>query len=270
MKQKSIRYPVYPAARVLDRLAVKLSFGGIGFCPVCGSLTRFTHCGENLRETCLCYRCKANNRQRQLASVICMEMSNVTGERLRSLRSVARSDSLCVYNTEAAGSVHRTLSAMKHYTCSEYLDPCRQSGETVSGTLHQDLADLSFADSVFDLVISADVLEHVPEPYRAHREIHRVLKPNGRHVFTVPFLQTDFLDEQRTMVDETSNPVFLKEPQYHTDPLRPEGALVYTIFSLQMLMELARIGFRTNLHHLYAPWYGILGSNAIVFEAIKV
>lgn len=62
----------------------------------------------------------------------------------------------------------------------------------------------------------------------------------------------------------------IKEPQYPGDPLRPEGALIYTIFPLQMLGEVAKIGFRTNLYHLYKPWYGILGSNAIVFEAIKV
>jgi hypothetical protein len=30
-----------------------------------------------------------------------------------------------------------------------------------------------------------------------------------------------------------------------------------------------KIGFRTNLYHLYKPWHGILGSG-VVFDAIKV
>jgi len=113
------------------------------------------------------------------------------------------------------------------------------------------------------------VLEHIPNPYKAHEEIYRVLKREGRHIFTVPFYQEDFLDEDRTIIDSAGNPVFLKDPQYHGDPIRPEGALVYKIFSLEMLVKLRKIGFRTNLYHLYKPLNGIWGQNAIVFEAIK-
>ena len=91
----------------------------------------------------------------------------------------------------------------------------------------------------------------------------------GRHIFTVPFYQTEFLDEDRTIIDSDGNTVFLKEPIYHGDPIRPEGVLVYKIFSLEMLIKLRKIGFRTNLYHLYSPLHGILGPNAIVFEAIK-
>ncbi len=36
-----------------------------------------------------------------------------------------------------------------------------------------------------------------------------------------------------------------------------------------MLVELRRIGFRPNLYHLYRPALGIVGPNAIVFEAVK-
>jgi ubiquinone/menaquinone biosynthesis C-methylase UbiE len=31
------------------------------------------------------------------------------------------------------------------------------------------------------------VLDHIPSPYQAHRELYRILKPGGSHVFTVPF-----------------------------------------------------------------------------------
>lgn len=135
--------------------------------------------------------------------------------------------------------------------------------------MHQDLRDLSLENAYVDLVLSADVLEHVPDPYTAHREIHRILQPGGRHIFTVPFHQTEFLDEVRTRIDQSGKLVFEKEPCFHADPLRPEGALVYTIFGLEMLVKLAMIGFRTNLYHLHVPLYGIWGPNAVVFEAIK-
>ena len=225
---------------------------------------------ENLHESCLCIRFKSINRQRQLAYVLCKAVKAVTGKKIGSIRGLALLQHLVVYNTEASGALHYNLVDMKQYSFSEYFGQSYKSGEMVNGILNEDLMDLSFKDETFDLVLSSDVLEHVPDPYKAHREIYRVLKPNGRHVFTVPFYQTEFLDETRATHDENGELRLIKESQYHSDPLRPDGALVYTIFSLQMLVEMRKIGFRTNLYHLYKPWYGILGANAIVFEAIKV
>ena len=49
-----------------------------------------------------------------------------------------------------------------------------------------DLCDLQFADNSFDVVISFHVLEHIPDDRAALREIHRVLKPNGRLVLCLP------------------------------------------------------------------------------------
>ncbi len=92
-----------------------------------------------------------------------------------------------------------------------------------------------------------------------------MLKPGGRHVFTVPFHQTEFLDEHRTKIAPNGTITSLKEPAYHIDPLRQTGgALVHTVFSLEMLIRLAEIGFCTNLGHLYKLYYRILGTNGIV------
>ena len=158
---------------------------------------------------------------------------------------------------------------MKGYVCSEYFGDSYRSGDLVNDVLHQDLMDLSFGNESIDLVLSSDVFEHIPDPYKAHEEVYRVLKPGGRHIFTVPFYQTEFLDEERAIADMTGNTVFLLPPLHHEDPMRSKGVLVYKIFSLEMLVRLRRIGFRTMLYQLYKPLYGILGPNAIVFEAIK-
>lgn len=45
-----------------------------------------------------------------------------------------------------------------------------------------DAENLDFADDAFDLVYSHGVLHHTPDTARAVREIHRVLRPNGRAV----------------------------------------------------------------------------------------
>jgi SAM-dependent methyltransferase len=175
---------------------------------------------------------------------------------------------LVIYNTEAGRQIHDQLAAMPGYLCSEYFGETYRSGDVVGGRMHQDLMALSFDDKSIDLVVSSDVFEHIPDPYRAHREIHRVLKPGGIHVFTVPFYQTEFEDEDRTITDIRGNTVFIKDPIYHGDPIRSGGALVHKIFSLEMLVKLRKVGFRTSMYKIYKPSSGILGPNALVFEAV--
>lgn len=48
-----------------------------------------------------------------------------------------------------------------------------------------DITDLSkFKSNSFDVVVSDQVLEHVPDPFKACREIHRVLKKEGYAINT--------------------------------------------------------------------------------------
>ena len=267
-----LRYPLYLPSPVLDsweRLLVKLRFG-VAKCTVCGRLAPLHVEHENLRETCLCLRCGARTRQRQIAYVACHALSAARNRKIRSMKDLAQLDSLVVYNTETTGAVHGLLSPRPDYLCSEYLGPGLKSGTMVDNVMHQDLMQLSFADDSIDLVLSSDVFEHVADPYRAHAEIFRVLKRGGRHVFTVPFYQTEFLDEVRATLDERGDVVYLKEPVYHQDPVRlEEGVLVYTLFSVEMLVKLRRLGFRTNMYHLHSRFRGMLGPNGLVFEAIK-
>ncbi len=47
---------------------------------------------------------------------------------------------------------------------------------------------IPFPDGEFDYVFSTEVMEHVPEPKDFLKEIHRVLKPGGVLILTVPFM----------------------------------------------------------------------------------
>lgn len=49
-----------------------------------------------------------------------------------------------------------------------------------------DAMRLPFADASFDVVVAMDVLEHLPDDRAAMCEFHRILKPGGRVVATVP------------------------------------------------------------------------------------
>lgn len=52
--------------------------------------------------------------------------------------------------------------------------------------IQADARDLPFADSFFDIVVCLDVLEHIVEDGSVTLEIHRVLKPGGKFLISVP------------------------------------------------------------------------------------
>lgn len=263
-------FPLDVEHAFLDRVVIRVGRIGPIVCTVCGRVSVATGFTANLRETGVCRRCGSSNRQRQLARVACIVASSITGERVRSLPRLAAGPDLAVFNTEASGAVHDQLMSMRRYEASEYLGPEHEPGAVVDGRQHQDLQRLSFGDESLDLVLSSDVLEHVPDPYRAHREILRVLRPGGHHVFTVPFHLTLYEDETRARLGPDGVPELLAEPIHHADPVRPEqGVLVYTIFSVEMLVRLSELGFRTTMYRLSERRHGIVGSNALVFDAVK-
>lgn len=256
-------YPIPTRPKNLyEKVTLRIGFN-FGLCPLCGNYTVFTKWTEALRETGVCTACGARNRQRQIAYLL----SRIYAKDGR-FRSISNTD-LRIYNLESNGSLHKVLARNPNYVSSEFLGTGRSPGEIVGDLRHEDAHSLSFDDASLDLVISSDVWEHLPDPYTAHREVYRVLRKGGRHVFTVPFYQGQFLDEQRARLNSDHSIEHLLDPIYHNDPLNPEGVLVFNIFSIEMLCRLSRIGFYTRFHKLYSRLHGILGNNGIIFEAVK-
>lgn len=272
---RSIRYPIYPKQHFIDHLALRLhrlpkKLRKLPFkCLVCGKYAFYRVKGNDLREDCTCWSCHSFNRQRQIGYVLLTSVLQKDPSR-SSLERFAEHDNLHLYYTESKGPLHDKLVKMKHYYCSEYFGEAYKSGDFVDGIMHQDLQSLSFPDHSFDVVISSEVFEHIPDTYKAFKEVYRVLKPGGRHIFTVPFDALGFRDTIKAYIDNAGTIQYNGAPEYHRDPIRPEsGVLVYQIFSLEMLVKLNEIGFTTHMHHLYNPYLGILGSNALVFESVK-
>jgi SAM-dependent methyltransferase len=73
---------------------------------------------------------------------------------------------------------------------STNLHPALINLDLVSGTNVHVIASaehLPFPDGIFDLVLSQEVLEHVRDPFKAMREMKRVLKSSGIIYCQVPF-----------------------------------------------------------------------------------
>jgi SAM-dependent methyltransferase len=49
-----------------------------------------------------------------------------------------------------------------------------------------DLSDIPVEDARFDFILFNQVMEHLPEPSQVLRELHRVLKPDGKMIYTGP------------------------------------------------------------------------------------
>lgn len=279
MNNNLSRLQIYPLTNSQlgwpEKLALKSSFG-FGICPVCGKFTIFSNFTDNLRESGLCKVCRSNNRKRQMAFMLLEAIYETTGIKFSSVNEFTEQASQLeqfvnfrIYNTETTGSLHNYLTKLKGYTASEYLGYDYESGETIHGILHQNLMNTSFEDSSFDFVMSSDVFEHIPEPYQAFSEVNRILKPGGRHIFTVPFYSDRYRDEVRAVLAEDGTVNNILPPVYHGDPIRAEGILVYVIFSIEMLCKLSDMGDRVRMYDVRNPLKGILGNNALVFEHIK-
>lgn len=140
---------------------------------------------------------------------------------------------------------------------------------------HEDLQNSSFASNSLDIIVSTEVFEHIPLPYKAHVEVHRVLKPGGAHVFTCPFIpaaQRDlimsrYIDGQLVHNPLGTLPPDFVPPLYHADPVRPDdGILVYTIFGQELFQKLCLIGFDVEVFNLYNPEQGAAGVRGVDIE----
>lgn len=254
---------IYPISdRNLNRLESFTSkYGFVGVCLVCGRPSYFGKFRDNHRELGYCMLCKASNRKRQLSRVLRRVLNFGDFGRIKSAKYIL--------NAEASGGLHDCLRHNVNYLSCEYFGRGYKSGDMVDGVLNVDLASSHFDENTFDIVMTSDVFEHIPEPYVAFKEVRRILKPGGVHIFTVPFYQTSYFDEKRAEIAD-GEVIYHMESIYHLDPLNPDGILVYNIFSLEMLLKLAQLGFHTTMHKLYDIRYGILGNNGLVFESKKI
>ncbi len=206
-----------------------------GYCTVCGRETSFNvyKTSLHLRETFLCGHCGSMARNRHLAIILADVFGVKPPYALKKLlKNIA---DLEIYNAESSGPIHDMLKELPNYTFSEYM--------LVEGVRSEDLQKLSFEGNSFDLVITQDIFEHIRRPADAWREIYRVLKPGGRHIFTLP-CSKKWPTISRVDVRGEED-VYLEPKIFHGEA--SGDRLVYNNFGNDLISVLDEIGFSTQV-----------------------
>jgi len=113
-----------------------------------------------------------------------------------------------------------------------------------------DITESGLPGGSFDIVLSGDVLEHVPDVEAALRDTARILVQGGKLIASVPFA---CFNEQTTIKARLNagTPDFLVEPEYHGNPMDPaKGSLVFQIPGWDILAQAKAAGF-SDAHMLF-------------------
>ncbi|MDO8284794.1 MAG: class I SAM-dependent methyltransferase [Rhodoferax sp.] len=245
------------------------------WCAACHAVTTMRvswhYCGTNGQgsvhpawtETCACNTCGLNSRMRALVDFLFSKLKANPASH--------------VYMAE---QITTSFTAMKKLfadvTGSEYLGPDYRPGETAAEfkghahVRHEDLSNLSFPDGTFDLVVTQDVFEHIPDYQKTFSESARVLKAGGSLVFTIPFFYDQATTCIRATVDAQGTVQHILPPEFHGNPVSNEGSLCFQNFGWDLLDALRIAGLVQPQAHMYwGPWAGHIGFPFFVFSAHK-
>jgi SAM-dependent methyltransferase len=221
-----------------------------------GSEHRYLRRSYEARESMICRVCASNQRVRQISRCL---IDTYGAGRAASIAELVQQDSFRVLDIAeinaigSVGSLHRLLAPLPQLTYSEYKEGV-PLGQVVDGSRNEDMCRMTYADASFDLVLSSDSLEHVPDYELALREVRRVLRPGGRMILTVPVDGSLALTRTRARLSADGAVTHLLTPVYHGRGrgllrLVPVGGdmLAFTEFGTDVPAILEAAGFRVEV-----------------------
>ena len=208
----------------------------------------------NFRERLVCEWCKLNNRQRFMMGLVQKFIES-------------RKTRLDIYLYEQVTNFYDQLNNKNiNVTGSEYLGPDKTAGLTIQGVRHEDALNLSFEDISFDMIISNDVYEHVPDVRKSLSEACRVLKNDGVLLMSIPFTYSAHTQQRATYHE--GKIINLLPEIYHGNPVSAKGSLVFYDYGWDFLTFCKECGFYdAYMLVYYSQTLGYLGNG---FQSIFV
>lgn len=186
-----------------------------GYCDICEVAVEFSSQQGWFRDFLVCPLCQSVPRERALMQVLKRYCPDYRTKRIHESSPGGRGVSV------------RLGRECRHYTYSHYFPdvPLGRLSKRFQARC-ESLEALTFADASFDLIITQDVMEHILDPAAAFREIARVLRPGGAHIFTVPLVRKNEPSRPRAVRGSDGQVKYLLEPEYHGNPVDEKGSLV--------------------------------------------
>jgi SAM-dependent methyltransferase len=210
----------------IEQTPLRELFSNSGYCHCCRSDTDFVAYSTWLRDFYVCKRCLSIPRQRHIQAVL--DTYFPEWERKIIHESSPSNDFISRY--------------CEHYTSSHYL-PDVSPGAFKDGIRSENIESLTFEDGSIDLFITQDVLEHVFNPDTAVREINRVLRRGGVHLFTTPKYRDVAKTCRRAQLGPDGSIVHIADPDYHGNPVGDGRSLV-------------TFNFGSDFEELLSEWTG--------------
>ena len=181
----------------------------LGYCHCCRSKAVFQSNESWLRDHYRCLQCNSIPRQRHLQYVLDQFFPGWESKTIH--ESSPSNDYISRYSGQ-------------NYSFSQFFNDVAP-GKSRDNVRCENLEKLTFADATFDIFITQDVFEHIFNPDIAVREIMRVLKSGGAHVFTAPKHKSLKVSYPRAAM-YNGEITYLKEEQYHGNPVGDGRSLV--------------------------------------------
>jgi SAM-dependent methyltransferase len=166
-----------------------------------------------IKESMICPWCGSKTRGRRLAAAL-LHILPTEARSVREYANLAGAGSKQILILNVVDGLSESLAGVEGIVQSEFIDGSRP-GEIVGGLRHEDAQRLTFDDQSFDVVISSETLEHIPNLDQALGEIGRVLKTGGVHLFTIPLKPGTGVTEKRLQIAEDGSMVDLVKPRLH-------------------------------------------------------
>lgn len=166
-----------------------------------------------IKESMICPWCGSKTRGRRLSAAL-LRILPTDARSVREYANFAGAGSKQILILNMVDGLSESLAGVEGVVQSEFIDGA-SPGEIVGGLRHEDAQRLTFDDQSFDVVISSETLEHIPNLDQALGEIGRVLKTGGVHLFTIPLKPGTGRTEKRLQITEHGSMVDLIKPRLH-------------------------------------------------------